>query len=91
MDALGQAFNNNAHYCLTMESLHSAAVEAEEFNLVAILKPRIFIDGDQWCVLYGQNIQDGVAGFGKSPILAIYDFNNAWRTELPSKLLEGSK
>ena len=27
-----------------------------------LYKPKIFIDGDQWCCLYGENIQDGVAG-----------------------------
>lgn len=62
--------------------LINAAVEAEEYNLVALLKPRVFIDGNQWCVLYGENIQEGVCGFGKSPLDAVYAFNKAWRTEL---------
>lgn len=47
------------------------------------LHPRIFIDGDQWCALYGDNLQDGVAGFGKSPELAAWDFDRAWATKLP--------
>jgi hypothetical protein len=34
-------------------------VEQSEFNLFSILKPKIFKDGDKWCVLYGENIQDG--------------------------------
>ncbi len=68
---------------LIQQSRHNAAIEAEEFNIVALLRPRVFIDGDQWCVLYGENIQDGVAGFGDSPILAVYDFNKAWRQKLP--------
>ena len=63
---------------LLHQSLMNAAIEAEEFNLVAILKPKISIDGDRWCVLYGENLQDGVAGFGSSPRLAVYDFNRAW-------------
>ena len=32
-----------------------------------LLKPKMFLDGDKWCALYGENIQDGVCGFGKSP------------------------
>jgi len=48
----------------------------------AIYNPKLFIDGDQWCALYGDNIQDGVAGFGKSPQKAIEAFNKAWSAEL---------
>lgn len=66
------------------QSRLNAAVEVEEFNLVSLLKPRIFIDGNQWCVLHGENLQDGVAGFGDSPILAIYSFNKAWGKPLPT-------
>jgi hypothetical protein len=68
---------------LTEEAILAAAVEAQEFNLVKLLSPRIFIDGNQWCVLHGENLQDGVAGFGDSPILAVYDFNKAWHKSLP--------
>lgn len=67
---------------LIQQSRHNAAIEAEEMNLVALLRPRISLDGDKWCVLYGDNIQDGVAGFGDSPILAVYDFNHAWRRKV---------
>ena len=67
---------------LIAQSRHNAAIEAEEMNLAALLKPRIFIDGDKWCVLYGESVQDGVAGFGESPRLAVYAFNKAWGTKL---------
>lgn len=70
---------------LIEQSLMNAAVESEEFNLISILKPKITIDGDQWCILWGENLQDGVAGFGASPILAMYAFNKAWREKLPAK------
>jgi len=36
-----------------------------------------FRDGNQWCVLLGDNIQEGIAGFGDSPALAIQDFDRA--------------
>lgn len=42
------------------------------------LRPKMFIDGDQWCALYGENLQDGVAGFGSTPAKAEADFNRAW-------------
>lgn len=43
-----------------------------------IYKPKVFPDGDAWCALYGENIQEGVAGFGKSPALAMQDFDDIW-------------
>jgi hypothetical protein len=39
------------------------------------LKPRLFKDGDSWCCLLGENIQEGIAGFGNSPYNAILEFN----------------
>jgi hypothetical protein len=45
-----------------------------------IYRPRMFKDGDMWCALYGENLQDGVAGFGKTPQAAVEEFNKAWRS-----------
>ena len=76
-----------------MESLlpdyngHIAAAEVNiyqhscELNRPSTLyKPRLFIDGNQWCALMGDNLQDGVAGFGKSPAEAYADFDRRWNT-----------
>ncbi len=41
-------------------------------------RPALSIDGDQWCALHGDNLQDGVAGFGKSPELAYWNFDRQW-------------
>lgn len=35
-----------------------------------------FKDGNQWCILLGENIQVGIVGFGDTPIRAIRDFNS---------------
>ena len=32
--------------------------------------------------LYGENLQDGVAGFGDSPALAMADFDLQWEKKL---------
>lgn len=69
---------------LIQQSKHNAAIESEEMNLVALLRPRVFIDGNMWCILYGESIMDGVVGFGESPILTVYDFNKSWRKRLPA-------
>jgi len=54
------------------------AQEESEFKLFATLKPSLQREGNQWCVLYGENLQVGIAGFGNSPYLAIMDFNSQW-------------
>lgn len=43
-----------------------------------LLRPKLFIDGHQWCALYGENLQDGLAGFGDTPAGAMYDFDINW-------------
>jgi hypothetical protein len=53
------------------------------------LKPRLFIDGDMWCALYGENLQDGVAGFGETPDLAAKDFDKNWMNQKPIKQIGG--
>ena len=47
-----------------------------------IYRPRIYTDGNKWCALYGDNIQDGVAVFGDSPEEAFADFDAAWVKKL---------
>lgn len=44
-----------------------------------IYNPKLSIDGDHWCALYGENLQEGVSGFGKSPEEAMEDFDKEWR------------
>jgi hypothetical protein len=64
---------------------YHAAIEQSEHNLFAVLKPSIKLDGNKWCVLYGDNIQDGVAGFGESPYAAVLDFNRNWYKKIEPK------
>ena len=56
-----------------------------ETSPAVIYKPKIYIDGNQWCALYGENIQDGVCGFGDSPEKAFEDFNVNWKSKLPNQ------
>lgn len=38
---------------------------------------RVFLDGDAWCALNGDDLQNGIAGFGDTPAEALRDFANA--------------
>jgi hypothetical protein len=52
-----------------------------------IKKPRVFKDGDQWCALLGENLMEGVCGFGDTPELACVAFDKEWRGEKGVKRL----
>lgn len=44
-----------------------------------LMRPRLFLDGNAYCALYGENQMDGVAGFGYTPEAAMLEFDKAWR------------
>lgn len=46
-----------------------------------LMRPAVMLDGNQWCALYGDNLQDGVAGFGDTPAEAMAAFDKAWLTD----------
>ena len=52
--------------------------ERERMRPFYLLRPKVFPDGDQWCVLYGENIQEGVCAFGDTPAKAATQFDVEW-------------
>ena len=56
--------------------------ETAEYNLFSILKPKLVQDGNQWCVLYGEDLQSGIAGFGDTPYKAVMDWTKQWDKKL---------
>ena len=58
----------------------------EEYTCVEIIeveesekrKLQMTKDGDQYCVLFGDDIQKGISGFGDTPEEAIDNFCDAW-------------
>lgn len=68
------------------EHLHSRVLEIINMQSDGADKSRLwstiyrlvpFRDGAAWCVLLGENIQDGIAGFGRTPAEAISNFEIA--------------
>lgn len=78
--------NQNDSYLLREQLLHESNLEHSErmsliydervMMLVQRLGARIYKDGDEYCCLYGGNIQEGICGFGRNPYLAAVDFYN---------------
>jgi len=42
-------------------------------------------DGDEYCFLLGENLQEGIAGFGKSILEALTKFKNVWGNDMDNK------
>ena len=57
------------------------AVGYEHSRPSAVFRPSIGRDGNKWCALYGEDLMDGVAGFGDTPEEAMAAFDKAWKTE----------
>lgn len=57
-------------------------VAAQEMGRPAVVfKPTLSRDGNMWCALLGENIMEGVAGFGETPAAAMTAFDNAFYHE----------
>ncbi len=54
------------------------ATQALAQNPHVVMKPKVYKDGDKWCCLYGDNIQEGVVGFGDTPNDACAKFDKMW-------------
>jgi len=60
-------------------------VEEQEYHLFKMLNAKIFMDGNMWCVMIGENPMDGIQGFGETPYLAVLDFNKSWHSKIAIK------
>jgi len=50
-----------------------------EWTRPSVLYPvKVYVDGSAWCCLLGENIVEGVVGFGASPNEACLEFDIAW-------------
>ena len=50
-----------------------------------LFSPKISLDGNEYCVLLGDNLQVGVAGYGKSPSKAFDDFDKNFYKDVEKK------
>ena len=47
-----------------------------QIQIINTLGCKIHKDGNMYCCLYGEDLQEGIAGFGETPYQAIMNFNN---------------
>ncbi|NBW15812.1 MAG: hypothetical protein EBR82_48280 [Caulobacteraceae bacterium] len=69
--------SNQAYMVVQLVAEATAFISAPHTRM----RPRIYPDGNQWCALYGVNLQEGVAGFGDTPDKACADFDRNWYSQ----------
>jgi hypothetical protein len=57
-------------------------VAAEMRRPSVLYRPALSADGDSWCALLGDNLQEGLAGFGDTPDAAMRAFDAAFFSQL---------
>jgi hypothetical protein len=78
-DAIQIESSQRQHYeTLLHQERMCVAVEESMLCRFRLLQPKLYKDGDQWCCLYGDNIQVGIVGFGNTPAKAVQAFSAAW-------------
>ena len=66
------------------------AVSHEMQRPSVLFRPTLSADGTAWCALLGANLQEGVAGFGKTPAEAMRAFDEAFNSSVtPAAALAG--
>lgn len=56
-----------------------------------LLKPHFARDGNQYSYLLGDDLAEGVAGFGDTPAKAAQDFDNNWFNDDVSGVKNGKR
>lgn len=82
--AAREAFGMASHYMASVAQDASIAV-TEHGRPCVVFRPKLIQDGNQWCALYGEDLQVGVSGFGDSPAKAMTDFDKNWLTPITTK------
>lgn len=83
-------YNGMVHGYATEQGVLNAQWNAAELACQAeiaraaphvLMRPRVYPDGSTWCALYGENLQEGVGGFGDTPGAACADFDKNWHEQ----------
>jgi hypothetical protein len=81
--AAREAFDMGMTRQILQEEFLSAAHEMQRPSV--LYRPTISADGTAWCALLGDNLQEGVAGFGDTPDAAMRDFDIVfWKSPTPT-------
>ena len=84
---IGSAVSEAAHNAFDIS--HVKQILLQDFSIAAyemqrpsvLYRPALSRDGNMWCALYGENLQEGIAGFGETAAAAMTEFDQNWLKE----------
>lgn len=94
---VGAAVSDAALRCFDLGYLKEHAqqevyrVSGEWTRPSVLYRPALSADGNKWCALLGDNLQDGIAGFGDTAAEAMTAFDMAfWNERTPASARQDS-
>ena len=79
------------HQGVITQAYSADASTRQELAIVSSFNLVPYKDGNMWCYLLGENLQEGVAGFGKTPYQAMQDFNKNFYAEQAQQPTSGAE
>jgi len=64
--------------CKLVADMQKRLDTLKKLELIEKLKPTFSRDGNQYCYLYGEDLMQGIAGFGNTVAEAVHDFYRAF-------------
>lgn len=86
-DVAQQAFDTSHAQAMIRDAFLGAVSSYDRPS--AVYRPRLFLDGDQYCALYGEDLMNGCAGFGETADKAMWDFDKNWQQQNAPKQRQG--
>lgn len=69
--------------------VEEVAIACGEVRRPSVLfRPALSADGSMWCALYGEDLMNGIAGFGETAEEAMRAFDKAWLQERTPRLVK---
>lgn len=72
---------SNDMYIIRTAICEAAALQSRPS---VVFRPKVSLDGNMYCLLFGENLMEGVAGFGETMEAAARDFDKNWEHQKAS-------
>ena len=79
-EAVERAMREGADFSRVIERAQEAVynISNEMTRPSVLFRPQVGLDGNMYCALYGENLMEGIAGFGETMEAAMRDFDKNW-------------
>jgi hypothetical protein len=83
-EAVEMAISNAGLDHYARQALYAVQRATEEYERPCVVfRARLYLDGNSWCAVVGDDLVTGCAAFGESPDIAMRNFDKAWFEKSP--------